>query len=439
MLKILFNKIIPLLNCRMLRCGILSLIRSSSIQSSRFYRYHKKGSDDLAGVRHRKKALGDDDVEAFMEDSEEEYEADFEKLPATMREHEREMERQREKIKLKIIERKYFRTKQQPSFLTWAEKEQIRHLNRNDPEQWNVQRLAESFPATTDTILKILKAKWTPNSMKRVQTHDESIKKNWQAFKANKFENLDPELKEHLEKFSQRKFSSLKNAYALSKNDQIKFQFPKPKHQEFSHIISSCKPWMKATEIAENKSEQIEADERGNMALMVNETSMAQKIELPINFRSRNMRCDEIQKKLGIDVEKTDEDNFHIGFPKEPNSVKSLHKQSNIKPAIGLEDYEEIDLCYSQYSKESSEVESVSDEGDVQIINMSPAQKITKYEVKAKSSNISDGLDLEPFVDKIVIPAEVRKKGAMYKVNDCFYDDNGYFLFKVPGLDSVWY
>lgn len=423
--------------CRMLRCGILSLIRSCSIQSSRFYRDRKIYAGDEAGFRHQKREMGDADL--FMEDPEGSYEADFSKAPATMREHEREMQRQKEKIKSKIIERKYFRTKKQPSFLTWAEKEQIRHLNQQDPDEWTVQHLSDSFPATEDVIIKILKAKWSPNDMKRIRAHDESVKKNWQAFKAKKLDNLNPDLIEHLAKFSQRKFDSKRNAYVLSKNDQITFKFPKAKRsQEFSHIISSCKPLMKAKEIAENKSKEIEAGEKGN-SVMVSETSIEPQVDLPKNLRSRSMTFDELQKKLGIDKVKADEDDFHVGFPKEPNSLKPMDKPSNNNCAVGMEDFEEIDLNYSQYGKKLPENESVSNESNTQIVNLSTAP-ISKYVSKtgdAESLTIPD--DSEPYIDKIVIPSKVKKKGAMYKVNDSFYDDNGDFLFRVPGLDAVYY
>lgn len=424
----------------MLRCGILSLIRSSSIQPSRFYKDKKTYAGDRAGFRRQMDELGDADL--FEEDPEGSYEADFSKVPQVFRESQMEMKRQKEKVKLKIIEKKYFRVSKQPSFLTWAEKEQIRHLNQQDPQEWNVERLSESFPATEDVIIKILKAKWTPVDMKRVRVHDENVKKNWQAFKANKFEDLDPELKEHLAKFSQRKFNSSKNAYALSKNDQIEFKFPKPKHQEFAHIVLSCKPLKKAKEIAEDKSEQIEAGERGS-SVMINETSMeAQEVEMPKKLRFQNIRFDELQKKLGIVEVKADEDDFHIGFSQESNSKKSPIEQNNLNRAVCLEDFEEIDLNHSENPKELSEIESVSYESDAKIVDMSPKQemhvnKYVKKEVNVKSFNAS--VDLEPYIDKIVIPKEVRKKGGMYRVNDCFFDDNGEFLFKVPGLESAWH
>lgn len=36
----------------------------------------------------------------------------------------------------------------------------------------------------------------------------------------------------------------------------------------------------------------------------------------------------------------------------------------------------------------------------------------------------------------IRIPRRVWKEGYMYKVKDCFYDDKGDFLYRVPGLTT---
>lgn len=54
------------------------------------------------------------------------------------------------------IERKYFKTEKLPNMLTYIEKHQIKHLNKEDPEFWNINKLAESFPATPD-IIKVRK------------------------------------------------------------------------------------------------------------------------------------------------------------------------------------------------------------------------------------------------------------------------------------------
>lgn len=38
------------------------------------------------------------------------------------------------------------------------------------------------------------------------------------------------------------------------------------------------------------------------------------------------------------------------------------------------------------------------------------------------------------YPEKIKIPKDKYKKGFTYKVNDCYYDDDGEFLYRVPGM-----
>lgn len=61
-------------------------------------------------------------------------------------------------------------------------------------------------------------------------------------------------------------------------------------------------------------------------------------------------------------------------------------------------------------------------------------------DLKEKTSVISRK-EVSKFIDTINdyplairIPKKVWKEGYTYKVKDCFYDDNGDFLYRVPGL-----
>jgi len=58
-----------------------------------------------------------------------------------------------------------------------------------------------------------------------------------------------------------------------------------------------------------------------------------------------------------------------------------------------------------------------------------------------ESTSIISRKNFSKFVDTINdyplairIPSKAWKKGYTYKVKDCFYDDNGDFLYRVPGL-----
>lgn len=68
---------------------------------------------------------------------------------STHRQFEKEEEAHKEMINFKIVKQKYFK-EQVPNFLTWSEKEHIRHLHSKDPEEWTPDSIAEAFPTTPE-------------------------------------------------------------------------------------------------------------------------------------------------------------------------------------------------------------------------------------------------------------------------------------------------
>lgn len=41
---------------------------------------------------------------------------------------------------------------------------------------------------------------------------------------------------------------------------------------------------------------------------------------------------------------------------------------------------------------------------------------------------------MENYPERIRIPKSLYKPGSTYKLNDCYYDDDGEFLYRVPGM-----
>lgn len=59
-------------------------------------------------------------------------------------------------------------------------------------------------------------------------------------------------------------------------------------------------------------------------------------------------------------------------------------------------------------------------------------QESTSIISRKEFSNYIDTMCNYPL--SIKIPTKVHKEGYTYRVKDCFYDDNGDFLYRVPGL-----
>lgn len=112
---------------------------------------------------------------------------------------------ERKRLKEIIIKKKMFK-KPNEKLLTWAAKEQIRFLNSEYPEEWPVDRLAESFPVSRDSIISILKSRYIPRNDAEIIRHDERVHKHWQMLKKLGKENgkgdggpIDPALNYLLE------------------------------------------------------------------------------------------------------------------------------------------------------------------------------------------------------------------------------------------------
>lgn len=144
---------------------------------------------------------------------------------------------QKEKLKTKITFSKYLK-EVEPSFLTFAEKEEIKSLHERDPNEWSVERLSESFPALPATIKKVLHTKWSPKSVETILRYDDKVINNWEAFRAGELP-LTPTMEKHLQNFKDRHIV-LTDREALAKRFvPPKIEFPKPKSKIFSRIAET--------------------------------------------------------------------------------------------------------------------------------------------------------------------------------------------------------
>lgn len=376
---------------------------------------------DQAGIRIQHGIFSD--IETLQEDPERTYDADFNQLGHSHRAHEKELAWKKEQVKFHMIKNKYFKDQKMPNFLTWAEKEQIRDLNKSEPDDWTPERLAESFPAVEEVIIKILKSKWKPADMKRVVRHDESVRKNWELFKANEIKDLDPAVVEHLKKFSNRNFDSTQNAYAQLKVDPFEFKFPEPKNKEFLHIITSCKRTDKSKQLVDGHDDKKQIEESEESAL-----AAGQHNELPLKISNKQLKrkvtYEQLVKKAGIaNATENEEMHLKVSLPEQDNLIKI-----NNRPSEAFVQHTSIDDNENAVVENSQETETVD-------LAMPPTN--TSSEIIQKYPNkqgFSKNETLPSIRHTIEIPPKLRKKGAVYKLYDCFYDDRGKFMYRVPGL-----
>lgn len=208
------------------------------------------------------------------------------------------------------------------------------------------------------------------------KNHDKSVEKNWNLFKAGKLaEVLSPELKSHLVKFSTRKRNL---DYDFREYQEVVTKMEKPKFSEFSSIINSYEE-------------------------LKNKTIPPKSIE----HKEENIN-DSSTTPYGIK---------HV-------TLKLLQSTQNVE-------------------KKPVEKPQVKDVSDIALKKLFHGDKNTvknKLNVSNSSSLVVNNkcgtkeTDIMSYPEKIIIPKDKHRKGSTYKINDCYYDDDGEFLYRVPGM-----
>ncbi|XP_059061585.1 uncharacterized protein LOC131854479 isoform X2 [Achroia grisella] len=279
-------------------------------------------------------------------------------------------------LRHKIVKEKYFK-ENMPNLLTWSEKEQIRHLANTQPEEWTPERLAESFPVTVPVVKKLLKYPWKPATEQRIARHDASAMRNWKEIKERTLDIPD-ELYKHFLKFSERTIPPLNKT-------SIKINVTEEQMGEFESIIQRCA----AKENCENTGNHKYIGQQETHTNGSKQRSDLKRITL-------NELTERIKKRL--------EDGKDINEP-DKNILNTIN--SNMPEMNSEKLHKEIQLY--EVNNEDKEIS----------------------EYKEKEKNI---FNFGSYPERIRIPKKAYKKNATYKINDCYYDHDGRFLYRVVGM-----
>lgn len=337
------------------------------------------------GVDRRMALLNRDQLQTNLGELEQLEEADFSQVHKSHKQYEQEAQHYRERLQSWIVGNKYFKTKQL-NFLTWSEKEQIRYLHNFDPEEWSIDKLVVSFPADRYTVVKIIKAKWIPRDTTRVQKHDETVRENWELFKSGRIKNIDDGFAEHLNKFVHRNFQEVQKP-KIEQKRLYNIQQHNQEGGDFLQIITSCKKYANTTDQPDVKR--------------IGEEEHISDQDIPdISTKAPNQ---------GMFMMKNVSD-------RHPKTLQQVKRELGMSPTK------------EQYS-DDSDASSISSSRDC-LIN------VKKYESELvtfdeSSTSTQKKLDIK---ESIQIPRKLYKKGATYQLDDCFYDDDGEFLYRVPGM-----
>lgn len=204
--------------------------------------------------------------------------------------------------------------------------------------------------------------------------------RNWRELKEGTLD-ISPELREHFLKFSERTIpplnkNSLKIDVTLSK-----------KIGEFQAIIDKCA-----------------GSENNN------------------NKYDNNKTVEPKTLKSDIKKQKETLENKRITLEELSYKIKQRMEYGN---EINLSDQMILD------NTEKNENKTPSNNNDLNQIEIVKEEKIVP-----RFSAESDVVQAKDYPQRIRIPKKAWKKGATYKVDDCYYDDDGKFLYRVIGFTN---
>ncbi|XP_046621235.1 uncharacterized protein LOC124305660 [Neodiprion virginianus] len=411
------------------------------------------------GIQRRADMLEDDiekDLESFNEFDLEDAEPDFSQAHKSYSMHKQEMAEAKEKLKLRIVARKYFK-EHEPNLLTYIEKQQIRHLHESDSLVYTPEKLSESFPALPHTIRKIIKVRWHARNADRVLKHDQQVINNWQKFKRGELP-LEPRIRQHLEKFKNRKITLPDKAEVEQKLLPPPPEFKKPQSQLYTGIIQNY--------LKEKKGH----DENNEVVCLSGSDEVDNGSEN--NYESKDLMHEYSKNSVENNLTFNPNQNHHVISLRDTKSLKTRIRNSdkpltldkffeesvkNMGTIPSLEDKVLMDTYKKKVELETmknQKMESV-DRSSLQNFSASAESKLPMAAVErrneAKNVEVPDdskemGLQTyvkvwekkvirdEHYSEVIKIPKDKYKKGKLYKIRDCFYDDDGEFLYRVPGL-----
>ncbi|XP_017879956.1 uncharacterized protein LOC108624878 [Ceratina calcarata] len=404
---------------------------------------------DRAGIRKKAYLLKNSGTD--FEDIDHEdggmYETDFRDITKSYAERKREELIAKERLRQRIVKSKVFKDSQ-PRFLTYVEKEHIKKLHQSNPDEWTPERLSESFPALPETIRKILKVNWVPKTVEAIVKYDEKAIENWKNFKTGRLA-LNPALKEHLMKFKDRKISLIDRETLLEKFVPPKMELPEPKSSFFRSIVKDPTDLKKITRARLISSENTNTDDKNRVKRIEEksvdvldkkicdkhldrETNNAKKY----NSQGKTLSFDEFLKQKINNLNKT--------TPEERETLIATYKKQ----------IESTSLSPSMLNDSARNVTVEKKDNDVAKKNSSDTSELavkktnTESKILAKANETCSSLDTHVkehisymetdynYVNRIRIPRNVYKAGMTYRIKDCYYDDDGEFLYRVPGLRS---
>ena len=378
------------------------------------------------------------------------------------------------------MERKHFKPPQEINLLTWDAKEQIRFLHFEYPNEWTIDRLADSFPISQDGVIKLLKSSCILRSVKEVIRHDKSVQQHWKQILANSGSGLPQTILKNLPNAAGIKSLPVPaDNTALNNKASSKLQ----NNEKFGLYESIARNHLQKTEAARKAVSKFDTKLLNAPRANVEESSKASLRQEQIDkIRKQNLK---VLAGTKVFCQKLSDDN------------KSQLKSDYLKSFSSKENHKDMSAAASRPKSHRTLLDAVQNQmhlvdaiengfqNDMKLPNtrthdpgMVDTGKITeftsetsntenyeylaenrqKYSIEAKTKAILEKIkydqsksnELTAYIydedtgyqyplgsvsqdnEQILVPRDENCiANKMYRQGDCFYDETGKFLFKV--------
>lgn len=166
----------------------------------------------------------------------------------------------------------------------------------------------------------------------------------------------------------------------------------------------------------------------GETALLATDIDLAKERKMDIEqFRKK------YQKPRTEEVEEGDDNPYRKKYLKwlDKEREKSF-EQTRVVPRLSESDVSEVRDSH-WIEKRVKEVENPLVSG---VLNRGVSEHSQEEEVFVfdENSGYKKPFVTQDYPDTIEIPKELKRRHKMYRVNDCYYDQGGEFVYKVPGM-----
>ncbi|XP_043288893.1 uncharacterized protein [Venturia canescens] len=359
------------------------------------------------------------------------YESNFAIIGEFHKIHEKEIAIQKKKIYTHITKQKYFKNKE-PILLTWEEMKQIRLLHSEDPNKWSLDRLSESFPASRETITKILRSKWLPKSVEAIRNHDVQVLNNWKLLKVEKLA-VNSKLHKHLMKFRNRNIKIM-DQEVMEKMITVNSVYSNRISNMFSNIIQG---YINSNSF-HKKSNEVEK--------MYNQSIGKKHKQFPLGIlddkiilsgkHSQETTYDMFLKKYveNIDMDIiTPVDQVIVNENKQQNSEAYKSQSLVLESKSIMGNFKQLGAT-KEKTHEVLFAENIKQEPFCTIISIMSNGNSMETGVITRQKKVSTTPD--DYLEFIKIPHKSYKPKAVYRIQDRYYDNDGEFLYRVPGILS---